>query len=137
MSSSVLEDVLTFLDEQGVVQRGRSGFTEADLNGYTGRTQSLIVTNSTPSAEPSLTADIDTHQVVLALILDRGEKGHRGGSAFADTVYRTIRLVLDVTINGTFYPCIRTIRQPYLVATDENGRSQWQVDLEVIRYIGE
>lgn len=140
---SVIEDVLTLLDEDEVIERGVNGFTEADLGTWTERPVSVVITNRTTPSEPSLTADVDSHGLTVAVITGRGETGYSAGSEMAEAVYRAVRLRLDMTINGTFYPCIRAITPPYLVQVVPDGtssvtvRSEWHVDLDILRYIGE
>lgn len=141
--SSVITDMLSFLQEQGIVERGIDAFTEADLNGYRERPSVAIFTMSTPPSEPSLTADVDTHRVTIAVVSGMGEQGFDATVDMAEGIYKALRpapmgVVLDRTINGTLYKSIRALTPPYLVSyTEEGKRSQFNLDVEVTRYIGE
>lgn len=141
--SSVITDMLSFLQEQGIVERGIDAFTEADLNGYRERPSVAVFTMSTPPSEPSLTADVDTHRVTIAVVSGMGEQGFDATVSMAEGIYKALRpapmgVVLDRTINGTLYKSIRTLTPPYLVSyTEEGKRSQFNLDVEVTRYIGD
>lgn len=136
MASNPHEDVLTYLSDLGLVVRGVTGFTEADLLGWEMRPETVTVGGRTVPAEPSVTADVDTHGLTVTVVRGGGESGYTEGSDLSDAVYRALRLVLDVTINGTFYPCIRAVTPPYVSAYADDGRTAWHIDLEILRYIG-
>lgn len=143
MSDSITEDLLVYLDELGIVERGVDAFTEADLNGYHERPACAIITMSTPPQEPSGTADVDYHRITFAVVSGMGEKGLTATNSMAMAIYRgfrpgPMRAVLDETICGTLYKCIRPVTPPYQVNWDEETkRVQYNIDLEVTRYIGE
>ena len=143
MSDSITEDLLVYLDELGIVERGVDAFTEADLNGYHERPACAIITMSTPPQEPSETADVDYHRITFAVVSGMGEKGLTATNSMAMAIYHgfrpgPMRAVLDETICGTLYKCIRPVTPPYQVNWDEETRRvQYNIDLEVTRYIGE
>ena len=137
MSDCVVEDIVDYLASLDIVQRRIDVFTEADLNQYKDRPSSAIITQRQSPSEPSSTADIDFHGITVAVVTGKGEKGYRAGSAMSDNIYRALRLVLDVTINGTFYPCIKAVTSPQIVSVDEEERTQYNFDVNVTRYIGE
>lgn len=137
MSDCVVEDIVDYLDSLKIVERKTDVFTEADLNQYKDRPSSAIITQRQSPAEPSVTADIDFHGITVAVITGKGEKGYRAGSAMSDAIFKALRLVLDVTINGTFYPCIRAVTAPQIVNVDDDQRTQYNFDVNVTRYTGE
>ena len=143
MSASVMTDLIAYLQDLGVVERNIDAYTEADLNGWPERPSLSIFTMSTPPEEPSLTADVDTHRVVIATVSGMGEQGYEQTVRMADSIYRALRpkpmgVVLDQVINGTLYKCIRCLTPPYLVSFDaDQQRSQYNIDVEVTRYIGD
>lgn len=143
MSHSILEDMITYLEEEDLVRRGIDAFTEPDLHNYRERPATAIFTMSTPPAEPSLTADVDYHRITVALVSGMGEKGLVETTRMAEAVYGAfragpMRAVLDRVISGTLYKCIRAVTPPYQVNYDEETqRVQYNIDLEVTRYIGD
>jgi len=134
---SVVEDIVDYLAELDIVERGVDIFTEADLNLYKDRPSSAIVTARPSPKAPSLTSDVDYHSLTVAVVTGQGEKGYTAGQRMSELLYRTLRMVLDVTINGTFYPCVLTTSAPYVVSVDDNRRTQYNFDVDVIRYIGD
>lgn len=143
MSLSILDDMIGYLEQEELVERGIDAFTESDLHNYRERPATAIFTMSTPPSEPSLTADVDHHRVTVALVSGMGEKGLVETTRMAEAIYGAfragpMRAVLDRTISGTLYKCIRAVTPPYQVNFDEaTQRVQYNLDLEVTRYIGE
>ena len=143
MSDSITEDLLIYLERLGIVERGGDAFTEADLNGYRERTDCGIINMSTPPKEPDETADVDYHRSTFAVVSGLAGKGRTGTNSRARASYKGLRpgpmrAVLDETICGTLYKCIRPVTPPYQVNWDEETRRvQYNIDLEVTRYIGE
>ncbi len=141
--SSVMTDLIDYLQGLGVVERNIDAFSEPDLNGYRERPSVAIFTMSTPPSEPSLTADVDTHRVVIAVVSGMGELGYQETVRMVDDIYKALRpapmgVVLDETINGTLYKCIRCLTPPYLVSYDaDSNNSQFNIDVEVTRYYGD
>lgn len=141
--NSVMTDLIAYLQDLGVVERNLDAYTEADLNKWPERPSLSIFTMATPPQEPSLTADVDTHRVVIATVSGMGEQGYEQTVRMADSIYRALRpkpmgVVLDQVINGTLYKCIRCLTPPYLVSFDaDQQRSQYNIDVEVTRYIGD
>lgn len=138
-----MTDLISYLQDLGVVERNIDAYTEADLNGWPDRPSLSIFTMSTPPEEPSLTADVDTHRVVIATVSGLGEMGYQQTVDMAERIYKALRpkpmgVVLDQVINGTLYKSIRCLTPPYLVSFDaEHKTSQYNIDVEVTRYTGD
>lgn len=137
MSNCVIEDIVDYLASTGLVERRIDIFTEADLNQYKDRPSSAVITQRPSPTEPSLTADIDFHGITVSVITGRGEKGYAAGAKMSKDLYDALHLLLDTTINGTFYPCIRVISSPQIISVDDDMRTQYNFDVDITRYIGE
>lgn len=140
MSMSVVEDIVQYMETERLGVRGRDLFTEADLNKWKGRTQAVIVTGRNQPREPEVTASVDYHGLTVSIVDGYGEQGMTKSAARAHEVYMCMRLGINITIDGTFYPCIRAVSSPRVVAVDTDGKmtqTQHDFDLEVTRYYGD
>ena len=135
MSASVTYDVMTLLSELGYGEVGR-GVYDPLLMQEKAPAWGILVEQRTTTGTPDVLCGDDT---VFLNIQVRGEgSGERGRNAAHNTamaVFRDLSLVMDRTINGTFYEIITPDSSPYEVR--DGDHCDVLLGLRVVRYYRE
>jgi len=135
--TTIGEDILTYLESGRYGVRHRTLFTSAEQGAFDNRPLSLVVTEARSPDTPDVTVDADVSYVNLVISGQYGKQGESHVYAYADKVYRYMRLVLDQTINQTTYLCIEALNPPAHAGYDENGRTVYEITLEIYRVLTE
>lgn len=141
MSASVVEDIAQLMETRGLGIRGKDIFTEADLNGWKGRTQAIIITERNQPSEPDCTVAVDSHGLTVSIVDGYGETGLTKSAERAHGAYMMMLLLTDIDIDSTFYPCIRAVTAPQIVSVAPIAgtgavQTQYDFNIDVTRYIG-
>ena len=132
MSSSVTRDIMTLISELGYGQIGDSVY-DPQLLARRKALHGILVEQRNTAPMPDV---INGDDVLYVNVQVRGEGGGEVGKRRAHekamALYRDLRLVMDRTINGTFYELITPDSAPYEV---QDGQFyDYLFGLEVTRY---
>lgn len=115
MSSSVTSDMMALIAELGYGQVGR-GIYDPQLLALRRPTHGILVEQRNTAPMPDV---LNGDDVVYVNIQIRGEGGGEIGKRRAHekamALYRDLRLIMDRTIDGTFYELITPDSAPYEV----------------------
>lgn len=130
------EDFVTYLESVGIGHRMTSLFTPADAGAYDKRPLAVVVRESPTSKAPEVTEDVDYMTLNISVSGTYGQEGEEKTVEMADRVYRALRLLMDMSINGTLYLSVKAETPPTHAGFDEFGRTVYEITVSVIRYLG-
>lgn len=130
------EDFVTYLEQQGIGHRMSDLFTSADAGAYDTRPLAVVIRESPSTKAPEVTEDVDYTTLGITVSGAYGQEGERTTVDMADRIYRALRLLMDVTIDGTLYLSVKADTTPTHAGFDEFGRSVYEISVSIIRYLG-
>jgi len=131
------EDFVDYLEQQGIGQRMSTLFTPSDQGAFDGRPLAAVIRELPTSTAPDVTVDADRFSLSISVSGTYGQTGEHSVADLADRIYRKLRLLLDITIDGTLYYCVQAQGPPAHAGYDEFGRTVYELGVDVYRYIGE
>ena len=132
MSSSVTRDIMTLISELGYGSIGDSIYDPQILARRKALHGILVEQRNTAPMPDVINGDDVLYVNVQVRGEGGGEVGKRRAHEKAMALYRDLRLVMDRTINGTFYELITPDSAPYEV---QDGQFyDYLFGLEVTRY---
>lgn len=135
MSSSVTYDIMTLLEEMGFGTIGK-GIYDPLLLETRSPAHGILVEQRNTSPVPDVINGDDTLYVNIQVRgAGTGEVGRNRAHQRAMEVYRALSIVLDRTVNGTFYEIITPDSAPYEICEGEHCDVLF--GLEVVRYFKE
>ena len=130
------EDIVTYLEGQGIGKRMSTLFTPSDQGAFDGRPLAAVVREISTSASPDVTVNADILAVSISVSGTYGQQGEQTVMAFANSIYRELRLLTDITIDGTLYYCVQAQGPPSHAGYDEFGRTVYEMSVDIYRYLG-
>ncbi|QHK17540.1 hypothetical protein JS82_05255 [Methanomassiliicoccaceae archaeon DOK] len=132
MSASVAHDIAVLISELGYGELGK-GIYDPQLLALRKPVHGVLVEQRNTAPMPDVLNGDDVLYVNIQVRGEGGgEKGKRAAYDKAMAIYRDLRLVMDRTIDGTFYELITPDSAPYEV---QDGQFyDYLFGLEVTRY---
>lgn len=135
MSASVTRDMMTLISELGYGEIGKSIYDPQLLSIRNPPHGILVEQRNTAPMPDVLNGDDVLYVNIQVRGSGGGEEGKRAAYEKAMALYRDLRLIMDRTINGTFYELITPDSAPYEV---QDGQFyDYLFGLEATRYFME
>lgn len=131
---SVSEDMISLVQSAGIGIRHQTLFTTADQGAYENRPLVAIFREEPSATAPDVTVDADHINVYVDVSAPYEQNGEASAYAMAHAIYRAMRLRLDEQVGNYLYYCIKSNPPAHLGYMD--GRSTYQLIIEVFRYLG-
>ena len=132
MSASVTRDMMTLISELGYGEIGKSIYDPQLLAIRTPPHGILVEQRNTAPMPDVLNGDDVLYVNIQVRGSGGGEKGKADAHRTAMALYRDLRLVMDKTINGTFYELITPDSAPYEV--QDGNFYDYLFGVELTRY---
>ena len=135
MSASVTFDIMTLLAELGFGEIGRSIYDPL-LMQEKAPPWGILVEQRTTTLTPDVLCGDDTVYITIHVRGEgSGERGRNAAHRTAMDAFRDLSLIMDRTINGTFYELITPDSSPYEVR--DGDHCDVLFGLQVVRYYRE
>lgn len=132
---TVADDLIQYLVDEGVGIEYRLLVRQISLDTRYNGAQYILVRDMTDSRNPDSAARVSYHTVSITVAMGVGENGMKEAGEVSNTLWKSLELVVDRTINGTFYPLITNLTTPSEVQLNNITAFMWNVD--IVRYYGE
>lgn len=126
-------DFADYLAESGLGARGREIFTSAERGAYENRPLCAVIKDGTSSKAADVTIEADYMNINVSVSGKYGEVGEDIILGYANKLYRALRTVLDMGINGNFYFYCQALQPPFHSGFGEDGRTTYEFNCEVMR----
>ncbi len=130
------EDFVAYLEAQGIGRRMSTLFTPSDQGAFDGRPLAAVIRETSVATSPDVTVDADRLALFISVSGTFGQQGEHTVADLAFRIYNELRLLLDVTIDGTLYYCVQAQGPPAHAGYDEFGRTVYELTVDIYRYIG-
>lgn len=126
-------DFADYLAESGLGFRGKELFTSAERGAYENRPLCAVIKDGTSSKAADVTISADYMNINISVSGKYGEVGEDIILAYANKIYKQLRTKLDIAINGNFYFYCQALQPPFHAGFDENGRTTYEFNCEIMR----
>ncbi|MFA6710499.1 MAG: hypothetical protein WCR24_03980 [Candidatus Methanomethylophilaceae archaeon] len=131
---TVADDVIQYLEDQDVGEEYRLLVRQVSLDTKYNGGQYILIRDVPDSRVPDSVAGVSYHTVSVTVAMGPGDSGMKQAGEVSDTLWKSLELVTDQAINGTFYPLITNSASPSEIQVGEITTFTWNLD--IIRYYG-